>query len=116
MPVDDPIDHPQEPYEPYNPPEPEESDIDLLPRTKGMYRLLELYGEQGSGGLGSYRYLFYHRSMLIYPIEVDKIIISQDSISTLINFLSPGAYASMTKVILNRITNHLDIAKIQSRL
>jgi hypothetical protein len=27
-------------------------DSDILPRIKGMYRLLQLYSEQGSGGLG----------------------------------------------------------------
>ncbi|KDQ16740.1 hypothetical protein BOTBODRAFT_53828 [Botryobasidium botryosum FD-172 SS1] len=55
-------------------------DQDLLGRTKGMYRLLELYREQGNGGL------------------VDKILISQSSIKALINHVSPGAYASMTKI------------------
>ncbi|KDQ06301.1 hypothetical protein BOTBODRAFT_60673 [Botryobasidium botryosum FD-172 SS1] len=76
----------EEPYTSSHGPEPSglsadaEVDRDLLDRTSGVYRLLELYSEQGSGGL------------------VDKIIISQDSISALINYISPGAYASMTKV------------------
>lgn len=55
-------------------------DMDLLPRIKGMYRLLELFTEQGSGGV------------------VDKIIISQDSVSELVEELCPGAYSSLTKV------------------
>lgn len=54
--------------------------MDLLPRIKGMYRLLELFSEQGSGGV------------------VDKIIISQDSVSQLVEQLYPGAYSSLTKV------------------
>lgn len=57
--------------------------MDLLPRIKGMYRLLELFTEQGSGGV------------------VDKIIISQDSVSDLVNELFPGAYSSLTKVRTN---------------
>jgi hypothetical protein len=56
------------------------SDNDILSRIPGMYRLLELYSEQGSGGL------------------VDKVVISQDSLRDLIESLSPGAYTSLTKV------------------
>ncbi|KAG9023159.1 hypothetical protein FRB95_013481, partial [Tulasnella sp. JGI-2019a] len=44
---------------------------DLLPKVKGLFRLLDLYSEQGSGGL------------------VDKIIIAQDSLKSLIDTLSP---------------------------
>ncbi|KAI0292593.1 hypothetical protein B0F90DRAFT_1645427, partial [Multifurca ochricompacta] len=47
---------------------------------KGMYRLLDLITEQGSGGL------------------VDKIVIAQESLQGFINALSPGAYSSITKV------------------
>jgi len=54
--------------------------MDLLPRVKGMYRLLELFSEQGSGGV------------------VDKIIICQESVSQLVEQLHPGAYSSLTKV------------------
>ncbi|KAG8993098.1 hypothetical protein FRB94_011064 [Tulasnella sp. JGI-2019a] len=54
--------------------------MDLLPNIKGMFRLLDLYSEQGSGGL------------------VDKIIIAQDSLKSLVNSLSPGAYTSITKI------------------
>lgn len=57
--------------------------MDLLPRVKGMYRLLELFTEQGSGGV------------------VDKIIISQNSVADLVNELFPGAYSSLTKVRSN---------------
>ncbi|KAF8306077.1 hypothetical protein DL93DRAFT_2172249 [Clavulina sp. PMI_390] len=55
-------------------------DLDLLPRIKGMYRLLELFSEQGSGGV------------------VDKIIISQESVSQLVEQFYPGAYSSLTKI------------------
>jgi len=54
--------------------------LDLSKSVKGMYRILDLISEQGSGGL------------------VDKIIIAQDSLREFINILSPGAYASLTKV------------------
>ncbi|KAI0058500.1 hypothetical protein BV25DRAFT_1964893 [Artomyces pyxidatus] len=45
-----------------------------------MYRILDLTSEEGSGGL------------------VDKIIIAQESLQEFINTLSPGAYASLTRV------------------
>ncbi|KAJ7091563.1 hypothetical protein B0H15DRAFT_836658 [Mycena belliarum] len=54
--------------------------LDLLHSIKGLYRVLELITESGSGGL------------------VDKIIIAQDSLKELINALCPGAYASLVKV------------------
>ncbi|KAJ7231899.1 hypothetical protein B0H12DRAFT_204922 [Mycena haematopus] len=57
-----------------------ETNLDLLHSIKGMFRVLDLISEQGSGGL------------------VDKIIIAQESLKELINTLSPGAYASLTKV------------------
>ncbi|KAI6027006.1 hypothetical protein EDC04DRAFT_213613 [Pisolithus marmoratus] len=53
---------------------------DLARSIPGLYRILDLVTEQGSGGL------------------VDKIIISQNSLKEFINTISPGAYASMTKV------------------
>ncbi|KAI6030357.1 hypothetical protein EDC04DRAFT_2572165 [Pisolithus marmoratus] len=53
---------------------------DLARSIPGLYRILDLVTEQGSGGL------------------VDKIIISQNSLKAFINTISPGAYASMTKV------------------
>lgn len=58
----------------------EEEDEDVLPRTKSMYRLLELYSEQGSAGL------------------VEKVLISKDSLYDLIEALSPGSSPSMTNV------------------
>ncbi|CAL1701264.1 unnamed protein product [Somion occarium] len=54
--------------------------FDIAKSIKGMYRILDLVSEQGSGGL------------------VDKIIISQESLGHFINAILPGAYASMTKV------------------
>jgi hypothetical protein len=35
---------------------------------------------------------------LIFYIEVDKVIIAQDSLKRFINAMSPGTYASITKV------------------
>ncbi|KAI0292619.1 hypothetical protein B0F90DRAFT_1671124 [Multifurca ochricompacta] len=63
---------------------------------RGMYRLLDLITEQGSGGLGN---LFFGLTMLtlIVPL-VDKIVIAQESLQGFINALSPGAYSSITKV------------------
>ncbi|KAI0250860.1 hypothetical protein BJV78DRAFT_1282923 [Lactifluus subvellereus] len=54
--------------------------VDLAEKVKGMYRLLDLIGESGSNGY------------------VDKVIIAQDSLQRFINAISPGAYASITKV------------------
>ncbi|KAK0189051.1 hypothetical protein F5146DRAFT_693680 [Armillaria mellea] len=57
--------------------------IDLVHEIPGMYRLLDLISEPGSGGL------------------VDKIIIAQDSLKLFVNDKSPGAYVSLTKVDFN---------------
>ncbi|KAI0959615.1 hypothetical protein AcW1_004397 [Taiwanofungus camphoratus] len=54
--------------------------LDIVSSIKGMYRILDLISEQGSGGL------------------VDKVIISQESLGRFINDLLPGAYVSMTRV------------------
>ncbi|KAI5998966.1 hypothetical protein F5J12DRAFT_928807 [Pisolithus orientalis] len=51
---------------------------------------------QGSGGLGMISSAMTRLALM--PSEVDKIIISQNSLKTFINTISPGAYASMTKV------------------
>ncbi|KIO18763.1 hypothetical protein M407DRAFT_224787 [Tulasnella calospora MUT 4182] len=59
--------------------------FDLLPRIKGLYRLLDLYSETGSGGL------------------VDKIIISQESLGRFINSVLPGAYTNVTKIDFSRL-------------
>ncbi|KAK0239015.1 hypothetical protein EDD85DRAFT_527825 [Armillaria nabsnona] len=56
---------------------------DLVYEIPGMYRLLDLISEPGSGGL------------------VDKIIIAQDSLKLFANDKSPGAYVSLTKVDFN---------------
>ncbi|KAI0314894.1 hypothetical protein OF83DRAFT_1134774 [Amylostereum chailletii] len=53
---------------------------DFCQRVKGMYRILDLVNEKGSGGL------------------VDKIVIDQDSVKEFINALHPGAYSSLTKI------------------
>ncbi|TCD67573.1 hypothetical protein EIP91_012270 [Steccherinum ochraceum] len=53
---------------------------DLALEIAGMYRILDLVNEQGSGGL------------------VDKIVIAQESLGSFINEVCPGAYASMTKI------------------
>ncbi|KIJ64840.1 hypothetical protein HYDPIDRAFT_40028 [Hydnomerulius pinastri MD-312] len=54
--------------------------LDLAVSINGLYRMLDLINEQGTGGL------------------VDKIIIAQDSIREFVNAICPGAYVSMTKV------------------
>ncbi|KDQ64239.1 hypothetical protein JAAARDRAFT_220269 [Jaapia argillacea MUCL 33604] len=59
------------------------SALDLALSIPGLYRILDLVSEQGSGGL------------------VDKVIISQDSFGRFMNDLSPGAYTSLTKVNFN---------------
>ncbi|KAI0250894.1 hypothetical protein BJV78DRAFT_1275616 [Lactifluus subvellereus] len=56
--------------------------MDPVEKVKSMYRLLDLIGESGSNGYGM----------------VDKVIIAQDSLQRFINAVSPGAYASITKV------------------
>ncbi|KAG1840861.1 hypothetical protein C8R48DRAFT_739797 [Suillus tomentosus] len=53
---------------------------DLAQSINGMYRVLDLINEEGSGGL------------------VDKVIIAQDSLRAFINSVCPGTYVSMTKV------------------
>ncbi|EKM59291.1 uncharacterized protein PHACADRAFT_113812 [Phanerochaete carnosa HHB-10118-sp] len=53
---------------------------DIVDTIPGMYRILDLVNEQGSGGL------------------VDKVIISQDSFGRFANDISPGAYQSMTHI------------------
>ncbi|KAG9001403.1 hypothetical protein FRB90_011631, partial [Tulasnella sp. 427] len=59
--------------------------LDLLPRIKGLYRLLDLYSETTGSGL------------------VDKIIISQASLGQFINAILPGAYTSVTKIDFHRL-------------
>ncbi|KAI9443965.1 hypothetical protein H4582DRAFT_1049491 [Lactarius indigo] len=62
--------------------------VDLADEVEGMYRLMDLISESGSNGY------------------VDKVIIAQDSLRRFINAISPGAYATITKVdfkILDRL-------------
>ncbi|KAL1696787.1 hypothetical protein GGG16DRAFT_43139 [Schizophyllum commune] len=61
-------------------PPPKQESNDLAESIPGLYRILDLINEQGSGGL------------------VDKIIIAQDSLARFINEVCPGAYQSLTKV------------------
>ncbi|KAH9027352.1 hypothetical protein EDB84DRAFT_1500330 [Lactarius hengduanensis] len=63
--------------------------VDLADEVEGMYRLMDLISESGSNGY------------------VDKVIIAQDSLRRFINAISPGAYATITKVdfkILDRLS------------
>ncbi|KAF8548835.1 hypothetical protein OG21DRAFT_670471 [Imleria badia] len=64
-------------------------ELDLAYSIKGMYRILDLISEQGSGGL------------------VDKIIISQDSLKAYINSVCPDAYVSMTKVNFKALDDYV---------
>lgn len=57
--------------------------VDLADEVEGMYRLMDLISESGSNGY------------------VDKVIIAQDSLRRFINAISPGAYATITKVDFN---------------
>ncbi|EKM59289.1 uncharacterized protein PHACADRAFT_87023 [Phanerochaete carnosa HHB-10118-sp] len=54
--------------------------VDIVETIPGMYRILDLVSEQGSGGL------------------VDKVIISQASFGRFVDDICPGAYQSMTRV------------------
>ncbi|KAH9165762.1 hypothetical protein EDB89DRAFT_2008009, partial [Lactarius sanguifluus] len=63
--------------------------VDLADEVEGMYRLMDLISESGNNGY------------------VDKVIIAQDSLRRFINAISPGAYATITKVdfkILDRLS------------
>jgi hypothetical protein len=71
---------------------------DLVHRVKHMYRLLDLYAEQGSGGLGMCCHLLSETGDVYEYYSVDKIVISQESVAQFINTISTGAYKSMTKI------------------
>jgi hypothetical protein len=71
--------------------------VDHSESIKGLYRVLDLISERGSGGLGMYGYLLYETSSNS-SFVVDKIIISQDSLGRFIDDVAPGAYTSMTKI------------------
>ena len=78
---------------------PNEPEMDLLSRIHGLYRLLDLISEQGSGGIGTMIASSMAQGYSLYlPSKVDKIIISQESVERLVNDICPGAYTSMTKV------------------
>ncbi|KAF8545717.1 hypothetical protein OG21DRAFT_1491997 [Imleria badia] len=64
---------------------------DLAYYIKGMYRILDLVSEQGSGGL----------------VSVDKIIIAQNSLKAFINSVCPNAYLSMTKVNFKALDKYI---------
>jgi hypothetical protein len=78
---------------------PNKRTIDLVSSVKGMYRILDLISEQGSGGLGELPVTQsqYYVHILNNAI-VDKVIIAQDSLREFINKIKPGAYVSLTKV------------------
>ncbi|KAI5994326.1 hypothetical protein EDD15DRAFT_2432753 [Pisolithus albus] len=62
---------------------------DLASSVRGLYRVLDLITEQGSGGL------------------VDKIVISQNTLEAFINTVCPGAYASLTKVNFSALDQYI---------
>ncbi|KAG8900443.1 hypothetical protein FRB99_006039 [Tulasnella sp. 403] len=68
-------------------------DFDLLPRVKGLYRLLDLYSENTADGL------------------VDKIIISQESLKNFLDTVRPGSYKSLTKIDFHDL-DHVSINAI----
>jgi hypothetical protein len=82
-------------------------DLDLVYSIKGMYRILDLISEQGSGGLGKYPSQIDPRILIIDLVSVDKIIISQNSLKAFINNVCPGAYISMTKVNFKALDNNV---------
>jgi hypothetical protein len=79
--------------------------MDLAYSIKGMYRILDLISEQGSGGLGEYPSQTGALVLTIDLVSVDKIIISQNSLEAFINNVCPGAYLSMTKVNFKALDN-----------
>ncbi|PAV19468.1 hypothetical protein PNOK_0440200 [Pyrrhoderma noxium] len=53
---------------------------DFISKIEGMFRLLDIVSETGSGGL------------------VDKVIIDQNAVARFINHISPGAYTDLTDI------------------
>ena len=80
------------------PPALQRDELDLAHSIKGMYRILDLISEQGSGGLGEYSTQTGVLVLIVDLVSVDKIIISQNSLEAFINHVCPGAYVSMTRV------------------
>ncbi|KIM19859.1 hypothetical protein M408DRAFT_334238 [Serendipita vermifera MAFF 305830] len=62
--------------------------MDLVHQIPGLYRLLDLVQERGTGGM------------------VDKIIISQESIQKFANAVRPGSYKSEIQVDFKGLDNH----------
>ncbi|KAF9231472.1 hypothetical protein BU15DRAFT_68308 [Melanogaster broomeanus] len=62
---------------------------DLSLSIDGMYRILDLINEQGTGGL------------------VEKVIIAQDSLRDFVNNICPGVYVSMTKVNFKTLDQYI---------
>ncbi|KAF9220065.1 hypothetical protein BS17DRAFT_739840 [Gyrodon lividus] len=63
--------------------------LDLSLSIDGMYRILDLINEQGTGGL------------------VEKVIIAQNSLPDFVNAIRPGAYVSMTKVNFKSLDQYI---------
>ena len=81
--------------------------LDLVYSIKGMYRILDLISEQGSGGLGEYHSQIGAFVLIIDLVSVDKIIISQNSLKAFMNDVCQGAYISMTKVNFKTLDNYV---------
>jgi hypothetical protein len=77
--------------------EPPTTPVDLAEKVHGMYRLLDVVSESGSNGHGK---VVSNSETLgsARRITVDKAVIAQESLQRFINAISPGAYASITKV------------------
>ena len=82
-------------------------EVDLACSIKGMYRVLDLTSEQGSGGLGEYTSQTGACVLIIDLVSVDKIIISQNSLEAFINNVCPGAYVSTTKVDFKALDHYV---------
>ncbi|KAF8837464.1 hypothetical protein BDN67DRAFT_983236 [Paxillus ammoniavirescens] len=72
-------------------PVPRHDELDLAYSIKGMYRILDLISEQGSGGLGKF----------------SRIFISQNSLEAFITTVDPRAYVSMTKINFKALDNYI---------
>ena len=71
---------------------------------KGMYRILDLISETGSSGLGTVQI----PALAFHPPDdstVENIIIDQESLKRFINEVSPGAYASFSKIDFHALGN-----------
>jgi hypothetical protein len=79
FPVVNPTQQTKADTKPSIPPTPVKRELDLSVAIQGLYRILDLVREQGSGGL------------------VDKIIIAQDSFMSFINAIEPRSCPSMIK-------------------